>query len=134
MKNVRKSRLKIERLGETRLMNCGMAATIKEYQSCRNMLVCFADGTLVPNCQYSAFKEGNIFNRNLKSANNKGNDLLNKSNSRVGEVKTMNCGKKAEIIEYRNANDIDIKFLDSGEVQTNRKYQHFKNGNISPRN
>ena len=130
MANIRKSKLKSERVGMKKMMNCGMSATILAYYSCKNMTVKFDDGTVVYGCQYSSFKEGNVFNRNLKSANNKGNDLV-KKNSRVGEVRTMNCGKAVKIVDYRTANDIDLEVIENGNILHNRKYQHFKNGNIS---
>lgn len=49
---------------------------------------------------------------------------------RMGEVRTMNNGLRAKIIQYRKANDIDIEFLDAGTIVTNTRYSHFKSGKI----
>ena len=48
---------------------------------------------------------------------------------RLGEIRVMNCGMRAEIIEYRGCKDIDIKFED-GYIITNKTYHHFKVGDI----
>ena len=42
---------------------------------------------------------------------------------RTGEKKIMNCGLEAEIICYRNADDIDVKFED-GYIAYNKSYSH----------
>lgn len=47
---------------------------------------------------------------------------------RTGETRVLNQGMKATIIEYRNANDIDIQFED-GYIKTTR-YCHFKSGRV----
>ena len=46
---------------------------------------------------------------------------------RTGEVKKMNCGMNATIIEYVNSHDITIKFED-GEILKHKFYGDFKNG------
>ena len=51
---------------------------------------------------------------------------------RTGEKKIMNCGLEAEIICYRSADDIDVKFED-GYMAYNKSYSHFKNGKIKSR-
>ena len=48
---------------------------------------------------------------------------------RTGEVKKMNCGMNATIIEYVNSHDITIKFED-GEILKHKFYGDFKNGKI----
>jgi hypothetical protein len=50
-------------------------------------------------------------------------------NDRTGETKTATNGQKMTIINYRCANDIDIKFED-GTIVKNKLYQNFKLGNI----
>ena len=47
---------KIDRLGETRMMNCGMEATIIRYESAKDMDVCFKDGAIVEHRKYDSFK------------------------------------------------------------------------------
>ena len=48
---------------------------------------------------------------------------------RTGERKLMNCGLWAEIIEYNNARNIKIEFIETGEI-VNTIYQSFKTGEI----
>ena len=55
--------------------------------------------------------------------------MKNKSLERVGEIRIMNDGHKAEIIEYFKHSDIKVKILDTGEIiETN--YAIFKKGLI----
>lgn len=55
---------------------------------------------------------------------------MSKKIDRTGEKKTMNCGMVAEIISYRNANDIDVRF-ENGDIMKNKTYSSFKKGNIT---
>ena len=105
------------RLGETRMMNCGTEAAIIRYGTCADIDVRFEDGTVVEHKTYKAFKKGEIAKQNIKA-------------SRLGETRMMNCGMKAAIIRYGSAVDIDIRFED-GKVVVHKKYNHFKRGNIA---
>jgi hypothetical protein len=49
---------------------------------------------------------------------------------RIGEVGTNNHGTKMQIIAYRGAKDIDVKFED-GYIKSNVAYSKFKDGKIS---
>lgn len=51
---------KIDRLGETRMMNCGMEATIVRYNGVHDIDVRFEDGTAAERKVYSSFKKGGI--------------------------------------------------------------------------
>ena len=104
-------------LNETRMMNCGMKATIIRYNGVRDIDVRFEDGKVVVNRQYNQFKKGNIANPNIKA-------------SRLGETRMMNCGMEATIIRYENTRDIDVRFED-GAVVEHKAYGTFKNGEIS---
>ena len=106
-------------LGKTRMMNCGMKATIIRYNGVRDIDVHFEDGTVVECKTYNAFKKGNINNPNF--------------NSRLGETRMMNCGMKATIIRYGKADDIDVRFED-GTVVEHRRYGTFKKGEIAKQN
>jgi hypothetical protein len=50
---------------------------------------------------------------------------------RLGEVCVNNEGYEMEVIEYNNANNIVIKFLDKNGYQVNATHRQFKLGNIS---
>ena len=108
------------RLGETRMMNCGMEATIIRYESAKDMDVCFKDGAVVKHKAYSAFKKGEIANPNMKAF----------AKNRLGETRMMNCGMKATIIRYGNAGDIDVRFEDRA-IAKRKGYREFKKGKIA---
>ena len=105
------------RLGETRMMNCGVEATIIRYGTCADIDVRFEDGTVAVHKTYNAFKKGEIANQNIKA-------------SRLGKTRMMNCGMKATIIRYGKAIDIDVRFED-GTVVKHKSYSKFKKGKIA---
>lgn len=108
---------KTDRLGETRMMNCDMDATIIRYGNNKDIDVRFKDGTVVKHKAYNAFEKGNIANTNIKA-------------SRLGEVRMMNCGMEATVIRYENYKDIDVRFEDGTAVK-DRRYEDFKKGKIA---
>ena len=107
-------------LGETRMMNCGMKATIIRYGKYIDIDVRFEDGTVVKNRWYGNFKKGEIANPNIKTF----------TEVRLGETRMMNCGMEATIIRYGNSIDIDVRFED-GAVAKNKAYGEFKKGGIA---
>ena len=109
---------KIDRLGETRMMNCGMKATIIRYGKYSDIDVRFEDGAVVKHKDYGKFKKGNIAHPNTTAED------------RLGETSMMNCGMEATIIRYGNAKDIDVRFED-GAVVEHKGYSALKNGEIS---
>ena len=111
---------KIDRLGETRMMNCGMEATIIRYESAKDMDVCFKDGAIVEHRKYDSFKRGEIANPNTKAS----------AENRLGETRMMNCGMEATIIRYNGVHDIDVRFED-GTVVEHKTYDAFKKGKIA---
>lgn len=106
-------------LGETRMMNCGMEATIIRYGGYKDIDVRFEDGTVVEHKGYSAFKRGEIANPNVKTFAN-----------RLDETRMMNCGMEATIIRYGKYTDIDVRFED-GTIIEHRQYIQFKKGGIA---
>ena len=111
---------KTDRLGETRMMNCDMDATIIRYGNNKDIDVRFKDGTVVKHKAYNAFEKGNIANTNIKAS----------AENRLGETKMMNCGMEATIIQYKNAMDIDVRFEDGSMVE-HKAYSAFKKGEIA---
>ena len=109
-----------DRLGETRMMNCGMEATIIRYGNNGDIDVRFGDGTIVKHRTYDQFKKGKIVNRDIKTF----------AEARLGETRMMNCGMEATIIRYNTSKDIDVRFED-GKVVVHKKYDQFKRGNIA---
>ena len=108
------------RLGETRMMNCGMETTIIRYNGVRDIDVRFEDGAVAKHKAYDSFKKGKIANPNIKAS----------VENRLGETRTMNCGMKATIIRYENNRDIDVRFED-GKVVGHKAYSTFKKGEIA---
>ena len=107
-------------LGETRMMNCGMEATIIRYGGCNDIDVRFEDGKVVVHKAYDKFKKGSIAHPNTKVS----------AKDRLGETRMMNCGMKATIIRYGKCMDIDVRFED-GKVVEHRRYGIFKKGEIA---
>ena len=109
--------IKTDRVGETRMMNCGIKATIIRYNTNKDIDVRFEDGAVAKHKDYSKFKKGGIANPNMKA-------------SRLGEVRMMNCGMEATVIRYENYKDIDVRFEDEA-VAVHRQYSQFKKGKIA---
>ena len=107
-----------DRLGETRMMNCGIEATIIRYGNSKDIDVCFKDGAIAKCKDYKAFKKGEIVNPNF--------------NPRLGKARMMNCGMEATIIRYESNADVDVRFED-GTVVEHRRYIQFKRGEIAHR-
>ena len=108
------------RLGETRMMSCGMKATIIRYENADDINICFEDGKVVEHKTYRAFKKGYIAHQNTNVS----------AEARLGETRKMSCGMEATIIRYENAMDIDVRFEDEAVVE-HRLYREFKKGGIA---
>ena len=106
-------------IGEKRMMNCGLEATIIRYGSCHDIDVQFEDGQVVYHSYYSSFKKGEIAPPNYT-----------RIIDRTGEKRMMNCGLEATIIRYGSSRDIDVQFED-GQVVYRRDYPSFKKGTIA---
>ena len=112
---------KIDRVGETRVMNCGMEATIIRYGGATDIDVRFEDGRVVKCKGYREFKKGNIAHPSTTAK------------ARLGETQMMNCGMKATIIRYNGVRDIDVRFED-GTIVGSKTYNAFKKGSIANQN
>ncbi len=106
---------KENRLGETRTMNCGLEATIINYNNNKDVDIKFEDGAIAEHCNYHAFKNGAI---------------RKPIPSRIGERNKNSKGEEFEIVEYKNSRDITIKFLNDGTILKHKDYSTFKNGHI----
>lgn len=121
-------------IGKTKQMQCGLFCTVILENTDGTILVKFENGIELITTE-SKFLRRRI--RPLKPdeydyrAASSRQRSLNLKNERLGEIRTMNCGLKAEIIEYINADDITVKF-ENGEVFSHKKYSSFKNGSCRP--
>jgi ribosomal protein S27E len=118
--------LKEERLGQTKLMNCGEYATIIEYNNANDITVKFEDGS-INKTFYNEFKNGRVRKTNIKD------DRKRDHIERLGQRKMMNCGMECEIIKYDAHDDITVKF-DDGYIIEHREYAEFLKGGIQNKN
>lgn len=114
------------RIGETRVMNNGMKATISAYRNSGSMDVQFEDGSIRENIPYARFKRGKV----ACSPSNQTETRTAYTKKRIGETRTMHNGMEATIIAYRKSYDMDVQFED-GTVREHVAYHTFKNGHIS---
>ena len=96
---------KKDRTGETYKAVNGQAMTIIAYTNAQDIDVRFEDGTVVRGVRFSSIKRGNVHNPNFdyKEADRK---------ERLGQTVMQNCGMECIIIQYNNAHDITVKFID----------------------
>ena len=118
-----------ERLGEKRMMNCGLEAEIIAYRNAMDMDVRMSDGRIVKGCHYDVFKRCAI--SGLGAGSHRVMTLKNNQFRRIGEKRMMNCGIEAEIIAYRACSDIDVRLSD-GSIYEHKQYWAFSNGKIGP--
>lgn len=117
-----------ERIGETRMQNCGMKATITAYETGKNITVRFTDGTEITNRCYGEFTKGSIMHPDIKRYMYQ--EIREKiRKNRIGEIRMQNCGLKAMIIEYEKNEDMTILFSDGTQVE-HKVYSSFKKGCI----
>ena len=109
---------KIDRVGETQMMNCGMEATITRYENNMDIDVRFEDGAVAEYKTYESFKKGSIAHPNTTAE------------ARLGETHMMNCGMEATIIRYNTSKDFDVRFED-GAIATCKDYRRFRKGGIA---
>lgn len=105
-----------DRIGEKRVMTCGLEATIIAYKHYNNIDVRFSNGFISRNKTYGSFVKGHIECKGLTS-------------KRLGEKRVMNCGLEATIITYRSSMDIDVRFS-NGFIARNKTYHNFHRGSI----
>ena len=113
---------KIDRVGKTRMMNCGMEATIIRYGGYNDIDIRFEDGKVVEHKTYRAFKKGYIAHQNTNVP----------IEAHLGETQMMNCGMEATIIRYEGNTNIDVRFEDENVVE-HKTYNAFKKGYIAHR-
>ena len=117
-------------VGESKIMNCGMNATVLADNGYKNITVQFEDGTIVENCYRDKFREGKITNPTLKREKTpQKKRKAPKEKSYVGKTAVMNCGLRATVIEDFGCNDITIQFED-GLVKKHCRRDKFREGNI----
>ena len=93
--------LKKQRLGMTKMMNCGMKATIVEYFDSTDMTVRFEDGYEKKHVSFKAFAKGATTNPNLVC-----------SKQRLGINKVQAKGYVATVVSYEDSQNVIVQFED----------------------
>lgn len=114
------------RVGEKRMMNCGVSAEIIAYRGNKDIDVKFKDGTVRKNMSYGAFTSGSIAQWATKNTKR-----IEHAKEHANEEALMRCGLYATITAYHSGNNIDIRFSD-GTEKKHVAYHNFKIGNIAP--
>lgn len=100
------------KLGIIKTMKDGGTAKIIKYINNNNMSVkILENGAIIDNITYNKFDTGNI-------------------KGFIYSEKIMNNGMKARVYEYRNSESIDVIFVDTEEIVTNKSYNDFVKGRI----
>lgn len=115
-------------IGETKLMDCGMVATVLSDNGYKSITIQFEDGTIVKNCCRDKFREGKI----KKPSPKQKPAIPQPKISYVGKTKTMNCGLNATVIEDFGCNNITVQFED-GLIKKNCRRDKFREGKIGHR-
>ena len=110
----------IDRTGEIKINKQGLKMKIINYKCNSNIDIQFEDGYISYNKEYKSFRKGNINNPNYDYC---------KKKSRLGETVILKCGATAKIINYKDANNIKIKILETEEI-IDTCYKNFKCRNI----
>ena len=102
------------RLGEKRMMSCGLSAEIIRYGGCFDIDVRFENGFVVKNIRYSRFKTGDV-GRSIFKTGDVGRSIEG-VNDRLGEIRMMYNGLRAKIVKYNTSKNYTIRFEDGIEV------------------
>lgn len=119
-------------IGESKMMKCGMTATIIAYVNYNDISVKFEDGTIVEHIRKDRFTNGTIKNPNMPTEKSisSAQIVYAKKDSYVGKTNVMNCGLKATVIEDFGCKDITVQFED-GLIRKHRRRDHFDLGKIA---
>jgi len=119
----------IGRIGETRIMNNGMSATIIAYHNAHNIDVKFSDGYIAKGIRYYYFLQGAVKNPNI-TVTKKTHAIENYAKRRVGESVITKDGEMVTLIEYLNSRDCTVRFHSNNAILSHISYRNFHLGNI----
>lgn len=113
-------------LGEMVQCKNGQTAEIVAWRTNHDMDIRFEDGVMVEHIAYESFKKGTIRHPDIRVKT----ELTTPKTDRVGETGlSLKTGMLMEIIVYRTAQDLDVRFED-GAVACHKTYTNFKKGMI----
>lgn len=119
--------------GQCEMMRCGMKATVISDNGACDISVKFEDGTVVEHITRTKFRNKTIENPNLIRQQLEKKEVKHGApakKSYVGQVKKMNNGHTATIIEDFGCNDITVQF-DDGLIRKHCRRDKFKEGKIA---
>ncbi len=122
-------------LGQTRVMNCGLKATVIADRGNDDIDVKFEDGEIVLNRYRCDFLRGNIASPKLGRtyATHKKRAF---NSSILGHKRQMGCGMFATVIEDKGSTCISVQFEDgtivTGKTRSNFRTGEIKNPNYNP--
>lgn len=112
-----------DRVGESIVNNQGLRMTIVMYRSGKDIDVRFDDGTVVEHRQYVSFVRGKIAHP--------GHAMCTRRSDRVGLRAVNREGIDMEIIAYRSAVDVDVRFNDwRSTVVRHVSFRDFRTGGL----
>lgn len=109
-------KIRKERIGLKKLMNCGQIAEIIRYKKAIDIDVKFEDGYIAKSRTFQCFCNGAIRNDDYEK------------NKRIGEISTNSQGLKMKIIEYNINYNIKVLFEDGYSKWCS--YDNFIKGNV----
>lgn len=110
-----------DRIGERYYTHQGYEIEIIEYFNNKNVTIRFEDGTILYNKSYQSVSSGSITHPKCP---------FNATRNDVECIIENHHGWHMKIYEWRNINDIDVLFIEDGEIAKHRKYYQFKRGSI----
>ncbi len=110
---------KEQRIGASKMMECGMEATVIAYRNSGDIDVKFTNGRIRRHVPWLLFERGLITDKTKPQPK----DYL-------GKTKIMNCGLECTITKYADAENIEVTFS-NGETRQ-ATYKRFKRGTILP--
>ena len=116
------------RKGEIAYNSDGLKMICIAYRLANDIDIQFEDGTILTHKDYHAFKNGKYKNPNYSKP--KQIKIAKPKFTHKGESIIAKNGMRMTIIEYRSSKDLDVQFED-GTIVRNKRYQHFKNGEIN---
>ena len=107
------------RVGETKIARNGLKMTIIDDRVWNDVHIQFEDGEIVTGVTKQQFDSGAIKHPKYNGKSHK------QAQERQGLKAIMKNGLEVEIIEYRNASDMDVKF-ENGLISLNRDWNSFR--------
>lgn len=114
------------RVGEKKMMNCGVMAEIIAYRGNKDIDVRFENKAVREHMTYYAFRKGTI----ALAERAKSQRRIDDEKKYVGQKKMMKCGLEGEIVAFRGYANIEVKLSNDEICSTDLR--SFYAGTVSP--